>query len=1248
MPAELKPAIQSALAQLRTGDFFHRATTLFQTLGYQSQKVAPLPTQSADELLELYDQERKFRRKEARVEDWNGVDILFQLTDAEVKDALSGQNTLFQSSAEAVNGKIIQSYLFVAVELEGETWNKGDLAQITREINKLFPMPALVLFKHGALASLGITDRRLNKTDNAKDVIERKVTLIKDIRLENPHRAHIEILAELSLQNLRDKFKVSNFVELDAAWRETLNISELNKRFYRELSNWYFWAVQNVEFPRPKTDNRSGEEHRAMSVIRLITRLIFVWFIKERDLVPDALFERPQIEKMLKSLAPNESSYYRGVLQNLFFATLNTELGEQTRQWVSEERFQGHNPDFGMDKWRFPELFHDAEKSTIEALFRQVPFLNGGLFRRLDDEDKNEYFDGFTRRAPFQPRVPNFLFWGDEQKADLNAAYGSKGREYRVKGLLSILKSYVFTVAENTPLDEEVALDPELLGKVFENLLASYNPETASTARKQTGSFYTPRPIVEYLVESSLCSHLQARAPGVKDADLRALLSPDTQTPALSEGDKDALIAAIHGALVLDPACGSGAFVMGALDKMVRLLRKIDPRNERFFAEEKRKIRELKDRKSREVAMERMEKIYRHDSADYLRKLVLIERCIHGVDIQPIATQIAKLRIFISLAVEQTVDRANPDNYGIESLPNLETKIVAANTLRALEKPIDPDIFTNAKQEELRVLVEEYFTCYRRPRKKAIEAEVETLFSELGDYIEQTDKAHKTDAALVRKWKFWNQNDFAPFFDRQWMFGKAVEKGFDIIIGNPPFGAKATAKDFAAPTDADAIKLLKKKFTTFGFNRNESYVAFIEVAVQNLSEGGMLAYICPDTFLNLDFTGALRGYLLRETKMREIVLLPSGIFETATVDTALLLVQRHPVETFNVVDVRARILGKRTKFTSLEDTERDFLINTESWFGSDAFNIAVNEVETELLKRFESCPKTIGGEGNGIGEVFSGVKTYEVGKGTPPQSREIADAKPFTSKTRESKRFLPMRDGKHIGRYADLWAENNWVDYGPWLAAPRSPQNFEGEKILIRKIIAERLIATYIPETSYCNTLLFVLKLFPDCGYSYKFVLALLNSRAIAWYFRRRFQISEQDTFPQIMIKDILKFPIPAIPPDNHRVLIERLADYLLFLNTHKPKETPTLLEANIYRLLDGLIYELYVPEAFENRLKLSEVADLADFPEPQNADWRAIYQKHFSGSAQTSALLWNLSNIETIRTMESVSKVVFVKTEVG
>ena len=193
----------------------------------------------------------------------------------------------------------------------------------------------------------------------------------------------------------------------------------------------------------------------------------------------------------------------------------------------------------------------------------------------------------------------------------------------------------------------------------------------------------------------------------------------------------------------------------------------------------------------------------------------------------------------------------------------------------------------------------------------------------------------------------------------------------------------------------------------------------------------------------------------------------------------------------------------------------------------------------------------------------------------------MRDEKPFTSTAPRDESWRPLFDGKHVGRYQLLWKSNNWIHYGEWLAAPRDPACFVGEKILIRKITGKTLLATYVPDTSYCNTLLFVLKR-KEATYSYKSILAVLSSSLIGWYFRKKLQIGENDTFPQIMIRDILQFPFPRIEAES-QAEIDKLVEMMLRL--HQALDAASLPEKAAQlkhrinatdRRIDELVSRLY------------------------------------------------------------------------
>ena len=287
--------VQVALKAFADTPMAKAATQLLDALGYTSEKTADLGN-NAETLLGNIEQFKpelgKINRDKVNADRWKSCAFLFQLTNDEIPSLAIGQTPL--GADTKVASSQIESYVFLAIDLHDEQWSRTDLASITRELNKRFPMPAILLFKYqlpspsgrgagGEGVSLAIIDRRQNLRDGNRDVIDSRITVIKDVRLSNPHRAHLDILSSLALENLGAKHRPSNFRELYDAWIEALSTQALNKRFYQELANWYFWALTQVCFPTHAPKDADGRD--SISVIRLITRIIFCWFLKEKGLL---------------------------------------------------------------------------------------------------------------------------------------------------------------------------------------------------------------------------------------------------------------------------------------------------------------------------------------------------------------------------------------------------------------------------------------------------------------------------------------------------------------------------------------------------------------------------------------------------------------------------------------------------------------------------------------------------------------------------------------------------------------------------------------------------------------------------------------------------------------------------------------------------------------------------------------------------------------------------------------------------
>ena len=855
--AALREAVRAALAGLGGRPLREGATALFGALGYESDRTPGFGGAGAVVKWlaeEIGDKPLTDRQRES-LAGWRDAEVLFQITDDEIDDR---QRALLDGARFDAGRQ--KSFLFAAVDLADGSRTRARLADAVRAVNARLKMPVVLLFRHGESVTLGVAHRRAHKRDDDRDVLER-VTLVKDIRIAAPHRAHVELLADLALPRMVAA-GVGDFDGLHAEWERVLDIEALNRRFFRELFEWFRRAVASCRFP----DDGAGEGSAERHVIRLITRLLFIWFMKEKGLVPEELFEDEFAGTALGNHAPERTDYYRAVLQNLFFATLNTEIDKRA--------FSGRNPGSHRDptKYRYRDLLSDPDR-FVEAL-KRVPFVNGGLFDCQDDFEAvrkgGKRIDVFTdngkRRGDLEAPARLFLDPKD--------------------GLFPLFRRYKFTVEESTPLDREVALDPELLGRVFENLLAAYNPETRETARKATGSYYTPRQVVDYMVHEALTEALAAKStPADGDAGwlrerLSYLLDHSDAMDDASElfedaAEKRAVVAAIAGLRALDPAVGSGAFPMGVLQTLTLALRRLDPDNALWeaFQIERAKERageafETLGRRRRDDALREISATFeKYRESDFGRKLYLIQNSVYGVDIQPIACQIVKLRFFISLVIEQRPDPAAP-NLGIKPLPNLETRFVAADALIGLDEAgaqgvLGGDAVT-AVQDELRGVRERHFNARTRRDKMKLRAEDRTLRKKLADALETRGYGHAAAEAVAR-WDPYDHNARAGWFDPEWMFG--VSGGFDVAIGNPPYvradfpgeGHKATRK---AVLDSGRYETLWQKWDMF--------LPFMERSFKLLASGGVTSLIVSDAFGHAKYALRAREWFLRNARIERV------------------------------------------------------------------------------------------------------------------------------------------------------------------------------------------------------------------------------------------------------------------------------------------------------------------------------------------------------------------------------------------
>ncbi len=793
--------IQNSLEKFSRGNLSENALNLFQTLGYESTRQQPFDDKSFADFAEFITDESNFNRENAFADEWQYVDLLFQLTG----DELSKQVSIFKDTSI---DQRITSYLFFVIELKEANYNRTKLSQITREVNKVFQIPVMILFKYGTFLTLALNDRRPNKIDENKDVL-RKVTLIKDINFQNTHSAHREILKNLSLSEIKNNpiFTISNFLSLHNAWQKILDVELVTKKFFRD----YKIVFDKIEVEVEK--NITDKESARLYTQQLFNRLMFIYFLQKKGWL---IFEgnKNYLRCLFNAAENNNENFLNDRLFWLFFSGLG-----------ANENIELHNA------------------KLMKERRGEVPYLNGGLFEKDSD--------GFDER--------------DRMEID-NRYFGD---------ILNLFEHYHFTLEESTPIDVEIAVDPEMLGKVFEELV---------TGRHDSGSYYTPREIVQFMCRETLKHYL---APN-DSADTIAQFVDDGNCENLS--NPELILKSLQQIRICDPACGSGAYLLGMMQELLRL-------RESLFT-------------SKQIG----------NSILYNRKREIIEQNIYGVDKDRFAVQIASLRLWLSLAIESNEPRP---------LPNLKYKIGCGDALLApLENDLQSNLLRRPLIDEFRNLKAEYSNEDNSTRKSELNKKIEHLRIEIAQSLHhlpeppkpfQITLAEKELQPLREKIqrlinsgeKFKGENeqknlnkllssieewkkqitiehyDTPDFFDWTVEFAEVFgDGGFDVILANPPY--IQLQKD-----GGQLAKLYENKdFETFT-RSGDIYSLFYERGFGLLKEKGVLCFITSNKWMRAGYGEKSRKFFAEKTKPLLIIDFGSvKVFSTATVDNNILILQK--------------------------------------------------------------------------------------------------------------------------------------------------------------------------------------------------------------------------------------------------------------------------------------------------------------------------------------------------------------------
>lgn len=892
--------------------------------------------------------------------------------------------------------------------------------------------------------------------------------------------------------------------------KSRFSVEVVNKEFYKLISKSFTSLVGGASVQAKKTaaikpqlrlpSVPEGNQTSLEFAVRLIGRIIFCWFLREkkspqgRPLMPHALLSRNAVR--------SNPDYYHKVLEPIFFEVLNRPLEERKAAYLLEP-------------------------------FSLIPYLNGGLF---SPQAQDFYSVDEREQAVHQNTVLVPDNWFED--------------------LFETLETYNFTIDENTSFDEELSIDPEILGRIFENLLAEINPETGESARKSTGSYYTPRAIVDYMVNESLVLYLQEKT-GIAEDRLRQLVLYDWNDESGNWGqqEKVEVINALEELRLLDPACGSGAFPIGALQKIVFVLQQIDPSGKLWF---ERQVHNMSPELRRVIERE-----FSHQNFDYIRKLGIIRENIYGVDIQPIATEISRLRCFLTLIVEQHVNDTQ-SNRGVQPLPNLDFKFVTANSLIGLplsgmqpEGLEQTDMFDNRKEiNALKAIRDQYFNAFDAEREQLKDA----FILAQRNLIEQVTREHgflgAAKAELTRKLAEWEpfSHKANDWFDSDWMFG--IANGFDIVIANPPYDVYQGERTKEIP----AIKKLNIYSVARGGKLN-AYKLFLARSTELLRENGVLCQIFQNSFLGDSSAKLLRKHFFVNQQILRIDSFPERdnvnrrVFEAVKMSVCILLsraVQKDNYEfTLRVWERREMDRGFTTKFTKSEIAK----------FDPTSYQIPMLDPTSKKL--------------------FSTIYSNNLARVTTCYEGEL-------NMTFHKKYFLndPSRPkvtkGAAVQRYylTDNLSQGSveYLDIDQYLkdhSSSKKSLHHKYQRIVMQGITGvddkRRLIMAILPKDHFCaNSCNYLV---PNHeGLDTYLLLGLLNSRLLNWLFKRT------STNSNVNCYEIEQLPLP----NSERlksVHSQNISDYVKEIlkaswNRDTTKKNTTVKELD--HLIDLEVYALY------------------------------------------------------------------------
>ncbi len=632
--------------------------------------------------------------------------------------------------------------------------------------------------------------------------------------------------------------------------------------------------------------------------------------------------------------------------------------------------------------------------------------------------------------------------------------------------------------SKNTPYDFD-KIPIHILGSIYERFLGKIITTTAKRAKveekpevkKAGGVFYTPEYIVRYIVENTIGKLIEDKTPEE-----------------------------ITGMRFADIACGSGSFLLGAYDCLIRYHASHYNKNPKQAT--------ARDCVEREGAL----------CLTLHKKREILLNNIYGVDIDQQAVEVSQLSLYLKLLENETLGTTAASlraESGETVLPSLNRNIQCGNSL------IEPDFYVGVQEE---------MALYENNKE-----EVREINS----------------------------------FDWQARFPEIMrDGGFDAVIGNPPYLGGREWKE----SNGNKYEYFINKYKVAEY-QFDMYALFWEKGISLLRENGVIGFITPNTWLNNQSNLKLRTHILQNTSIISI-----ADYSNVSVFGKVVVLP--------IITILKKMIDENCQTAILRPTDQGLLLSQSVpqrlWLHDESkiinFNLRSEDANLRLRIEAQSCSL------ESLAEVKFGIKVYETGKGIPPQKPSDAQNHIFESNQRADSTYRKYLEGKDVNRYSIEW-KKRWLKYGENLAAPRAASLFEGKRLLIRRIVGERLIGTFTEDKYVTSQLLQIVK--PKNDGIAKYLLGILNSKLIAYYFKKKYNRVNK-TFPEIRIYELAALPIHPVDFESvteksnyDRIvsLVATMTDLNKTLPQAKTDQDKTFIQRQIEsadRRIDELVYELY------------------------------------------------------------------------